>query len=372
MTPPPRSRSAERREKVARQETDPTVAAARARAPLQSPFMPTRLSTFGDAVALNLRRAFGLAETAAPSAPAAASSQTSASAHAPPSSSAQATWLHAAVTESVMTFGTHIDRRLSEVENRVAEAHSAATAATVGVAEARDAVEELQKTVAYASDVGDKAAVAVDVLTARVVALEISAKGRSSASAASTGVEAESSAGTGVPYELRQAAIIAGHGWDDFADTLRSRAASVLSDAGVPTTHFRHICPLTSRSGGGSSAEVWFTSGATLQEARLAVRALRRSYQSGRCVWLDSERDRSEVAPIRAVRRLQEHLAEIQKSKAPLMGGELRKDDGARAVCLEGGKFSFVSGGRVHWTSVGEAALSVKERAAAAACAEAV
>lgn len=71
-----------------------------------------------------------------------------------------------------------------------------------------------------------------------------------------------------------------------------------------------HLAPITSKSGQGSSAELWFQDPADLQKARLVVRALRRSYLDGRVVWLDARRERAENLPVRNTHTLPDAIKE--------------------------------------------------------------
>lgn len=70
---------------------------------------------------------------------------------------------------------------------------------------------------------------------------------------------AGSSEAASVPYEKRQHEIIANLGWDEAPVELVERSVEILTDAGVPRDSWTHLAPITSKSGQGSSAELWLT-----------------------------------------------------------------------------------------------------------------
>lgn len=147
-----------------------------------------------------------------------------------------------------------------------------------------------------------------------------------------------------MPYERRQHGIVAGLGWDEEPATLVERAVEVLTDAQVPRDAWGHLSPILNRDGRGSAAEMWFEEAAALQRARLAVRALQRSYVSGRTVWLDARRERAEVVPVRVMHRLHEALCEAGVD-------QVVKDLPGRSIRSGTTRIAYVAQGRGRWTA---------------------
>lgn len=133
-----------------------------------------------------------------------------------PFSTAQRSWLDAALADSIQTalvrFGGHLDGQLDAIRESVQDARFEA-------AEASAAVDSVRSVASKAAEQSQALATRVSVqdaslraLAARLDAMEVSAQeARASGSGASAGGSSDAAS---VPYEKRQHAIIANLGWD--------------------------------------------------------------------------------------------------------------------------------------------------------------
>lgn len=286
-----------------------------------------------------------------------------------PFSESQKSWLDDALADSLgaalARFGEHLDGELASLRNDVAAVRFEASEAAVAVGTVRASVDELRG----ASDASwlkhSKHEAAIAQLTERVAAAERAAKEAASSAGASSSSAAPTSEAPSVPWDKRQHAIIGSLGWDEHPAELVRRAQESLTEASVPRKAWTHMAPIVPASGRGSSVEIWFGAPESLQEARIAVRALAKSYMAGKCVWLDARRDRAESAPVRATHRLAEALQEGGASG-------VTKDVSGRSVKVGGTRYGYIAQGRVRWTPAALAKMTAKAREAAAAYAEAL
>lgn len=275
-------------------------------------------------------------------------------------------WLDAALADSIQTalvkFGGRCDRQLDEVRASVEDVRFEASEAAVAASAAKGlaaTTAEQTRTLSSKVDTHDSA---LKALETKLAALEVSvSENRAVGSGASA---AASSEAPSIPYERRQHAIVANLGWDEQPADLVERAVAVLCDAGVPRDAWSHLSPVLNRDGRGSAAEMWFHDPTALQKARLAVRALRRTYVEARTVWLDARRERAEVLPVKITHRLAQALSE---AGVP----QVVKDVPGRSVRSAGTRIAYAAQGRVRWTAAAAPVLSPEQREAAASFAEA-
>lgn len=160
-------------------------------------------------------------------------------------------------------------------------------------------------------------------------------------------------------------------GWDTLPDVLETRAREVLKDAEVPAEAIRAVAASVGRLGRGSAVEVSFATAGHMDAAAVAVRALRRTYQDGRVVWLTAARTRAELAPVRSMHRLADFLADVVSSEAYHgdrqasrgTGARIARDPQRRAVSLGSERVAVVTAERVIWTRYGVGAFDESTRA---------
>lgn len=286
-----------------------------------------------------------------------------------PFSETQKSWLDNALADSLSTalarFGEHLDGEIASLRNDVAAGRFEASEAAAAVSSVRTSVEDLRG----ANDASwlklSKHDEAIAQLTQRVAAAEKAAKEAASSAGASSSAAAPTSEAPSVPWERRQNAILGSLGWDEHPAELVRRAQEVLSEAAVSRKTWTHMAPIAPASGRGSSVEIWFVAPEALQEGRIAVRALAKTYMAGKQVWLDVRRDKAESAPVRATYRLAEALQE-----SGFTG--VSKDVSGRSVKVDGTRYSYIAQGRVRWTPIALAKMTAEAREAAAAYAEAL
>ena len=85
-------------------------------------------------------------------------------------------------------------------------------------------------------------------------------------------------------------------GWDTEAAELETRARHVLVEANVGVEGLP-LHAAVGRNGKGSSVEILFGDADALHEARFKVRQVRRSFTTGRLVWLDVQKTSEQHAP---------------------------------------------------------------------------
>ena len=147
-----------------------------------------------------------------------------------------------------------------------------------------------------------------------------------------------------VPREARTIAVIGNLGWDTPRSVIMERAKQVFTDAGVSPESFSSLCAITFKDDKGSTAQLCFNQPAQLQVAGLAVRALNRTYQQGRYVFLDVRKELSEWRPGQIVRRMADFLGDVEAART----------DRLEIKPFMNGKFVKVGGDRVGFTFKGE------------------
>ena len=138
-----------------------------------------------------------------------------------------------------------------------------------------------------------------------------------------------------VPYEERVVARIGNLGWNEKGDIIAQRAQQVLHEAGIQLTDFRSLTAVSVNA--GSSAELIFHAPAALTAARLAVKALNKSFVDNKFVWLDAKKERRELRPSRLVHRIADVLDDLEHSRPDtqpvekILNGKFVKVAGQRA-----------------------------------------
>ena len=116
--------------------------------------------------------------------------------------------------------------------------------------------------------------------------------------------------GSGVPWELRAIAVIGNLGWDTDPVTVKARAKEVLDAAGIQPEQY---VGLTAPRKEGSMAQLAFHEPASLQKARLAIRALSKTFVDQKYVWLDAKKTAAENRPSKIMHRMGEFLEDVEK-----------------------------------------------------------
>ena len=109
-----------------------------------------------------------------------------------------------------------------------------------------------------------------------------------------------------VPYENRTLAIMGNLGFDTGADVLEQRCQALLHECGLGPEHFSGVA--STRRESGSACEIVFASPQLLSQTRVKIKALRKTSQTRRTVWLDVKKTRSELKPGRMTHRVHEVL----------------------------------------------------------------
>lgn len=117
----------------------------------------------------------------------------------------------------------------------------------------------------------------------------------------------------------------------------------------------------------GSMAEVAFVDSASLQTARIAIKARRHEFVAGKTAWLDEARTRAETAPVRFMHRLADAIGELEAERAD--ASAVVRDVRSRGVACGGKKVAYICDERVVWTSHGVQRYGADDRAVAAAAA---
>lgn len=172
----------------------------------------------------------------------------------------------------------------NEVSVRMDKAEGAATtAATSASVAANDAGEALRSM--------DDMQKAIDAMSSKVERLATSA-----------------TTGSATQGPARKLARIRGSGWDVDPKKLESRATALLLDSGIRRDVFGPVGAVVNKAGLGSSAETVFATVDALEDARIAVWALRRSFGASTPAWVDVARTRAETRPLRMVHRIADML----------------------------------------------------------------
>ena len=139
--------------------------------------------------------------------------------------------------------------------------------------------------------------------------------GLGATSAAASSSQGTTPAAQETPYEQRTHAVLGGLGWDETADRLMQVALSTLEKAGVKTETYNAFTAIVSRNNEGSTAQLVFRTPAELAAAKLLVRSAQCKGWSGKLIWLDAKKSRTEMKPARLVHRIAQVLQDFEDSK---------------------------------------------------------
>lgn len=189
-------------------------------------------------------------------------------------------------------------------------------------------------------------------------------------------------AAAGTQGSIRSIARMGNLGWDTAPETLEQRARDILQHAAIPTTAFQAVAAAVGRTGKGSAAVVSFMTGHDLECAAVAARALRYEFHAGKPVWIAPAKTRAELAPVRAMHRLVDYLADAVSADEPHAGASaassaagagpharITRDPVTRSVAVNASRVAMIMTERVVWTPLGLRMFEATTRADAEAVA---
>lgn len=266
----------------------------------------------------------------------------------------QSAWLRDAVADSIAAsleaFGSRMGAEVLELRGDVERVTSAAADMSRTLAKHDRRLSTTEARIAEAEAAAAAAQKSVDALSAHVERL------------------ASTCGGSG-GEEGRRLARLGGLGWDTPAADLEARAVDLLTAAGVSRQSYGPVAAAVGRSGKGSAAETVFQTCAALEEARVAVRALKRSYSQNSPAWLEVARTRAENAPVRAMHRAADLLAELERTRQDCL--PVRRDAASRGIAACDTRVAYVAVEKIIWTPAGLARYSASDRSDAEAVAAA-
>ena len=165
------------------------------------------------------------------------------------------------------------------------------------------------------------------------------------------------------PKELRVIARIGNLGWDNDGTTVEQRARTVLTESAESWKNLAAVNPKK-----GSSVDLMFMSADQLQESRLAVRALKKTYSNDRKVWLDVKNTDAENRPARLMHRAHDCLTDIESSRSDKK--VIKKDPSGKFLSIDDKRIGFSLRGRWRWTQHASARYTAEELELAKAYAE--
>lgn len=101
----------------------------------------------------------------------------------------------------------------------------------------------------------------------------------------------------------------------------------------------------------------------------MAVRALKRSYMQSGSAWLEVARTRAENAPVRAMHRVADFLAELERTRPDRL--PVRREAASRGIAVGDVRIAYVASEKVVWTPAGLNRYSAADRSDAEAVAAA-
>jgi chaperonin cofactor prefoldin len=254
----------------------------------------------------------------------------------PPFTNPQLSWLGKAVAQSqeatLTIFGEHIEARFQTLEAKFSRT-------TEHMESVDDRLDKLEKR---------EAAVSPEVidLTEQLKDLKKKIQKDMESATASSSQHAQGEA----PYESRTTAMMGNLGFDTPSDELEERCKTLLKECGFGPEHCSGIA--CTRRDGGSACEIVFANPILLQQARLKIKAKRKEIITGRCVWLDAKKTRSEMRPNRMTHRIHECLEqfEAEYSENHAVGKAVTKNLNMKNVQTGGILMGFCKAGAWHWT----------------------
>lgn len=247
----------------------------------------------------------------------------------PPFTHDQTAWLRNVVSDavgaSIGSFASHVSAEFVAVREDLATVKFEANEAAMAASHAKDVAQTATSTAGAASRDIEEMRNSIDALSARVEALR-----------------------TSEPSDTRRVARIGLLGWDATPEVLEERAHTLLAEAGIARGAFGPVAAVTGRGGLGSAVETVFASRASLEQAKVAVRGLRRVFDGDRAAWLDEARTRAETRPVRIMHRVADVIQALEAARPDRMA--VGKDPQARATTVGGRRAVFVGADKLVWT----------------------
>jgi hypothetical protein len=256
-----------------------------------------------------------------------------------PFNAEQSAWLGLALTDTLTTFGGHVQKKIEEVETKAQAAH--------------DEVHKLRAELKLEKQGQD----------ARIEKIE-----RHIATTTPSASAAERRPLPSRAEEPQTVARVGNLGWDDSMQTLLQRAADVLREAKVDPASYSAVCAVTSKTGVGSMAEISFRSPSALQTAQLQVKALGKSFVQDRTVWLSPKRSLAETQQAKMVHRIAETLSDIEAIREDPL--DVVKSLREKIVRVGTHRVAFIADRKVRWTAWAVQRYAEEDRDMAKAYAE--
>ena len=225
----------------------------------------------------------------------------------------QTKWLQNMLADTCEVIGVHVEERITTLETQVAEQQRKLSKIDDLELQVKDLTQKIEAMKVQVEDVDIKHTNEVNRVEAR-----IDSAGGSHQQAANGLVGSNNEPIVAVPYELRTVAVIGNLGWDTPKALLLERAGAVLTQAGIDPSDHTSPSAVTGKDLKGSRVELRFHTPERLQSARLAVRALGKTFTEGErkyYVWLDAKKEKNETKPRRIVHRMAECLEDVEAGR---------------------------------------------------------
>ena len=161
------------------------------------------------------------------------------------------------------------------------------------------------------------------------------------------------------PYEQRTHAVLGALGWDETADRLMQVAISTLDTAGINKETYSALTAIVSRNNEGSTVQMVFRSPGELSAAKLLVRSAQCKGWSGKLIWLDAKKSRSEMKPARLVHRITQVLQDFENAMPQPQ--VLEKNMMGKTVRSPAGQLGWSRSGTWIWTGLAKARYSAEQ-----------
>ena len=214
-----------------------------------------------------------------------------------PFSAAQGAWMSNALSQSLNTFGQHVDMRFQEAETRLSAAETHQDEADVRIAAMEAAYRALSDRMAEATT--------VIATLQRAPPVDISALQSQMQAAEVTLTQMQANRDTATAEGEGALFILGNIGWDASPVELEAGAAEVWTAAGVDLGSVRQTT--STRRQGGSTCDVLFSNKAAGIAAKMQIKrsALIRN---GKTVWMDFKKTREQLKPSRMTHRCHESV----------------------------------------------------------------
>ena len=163
------------------------------------------------------------------------------------------------------------------------------------------------------------------------------------------------SAGSGdIPWELPTNAIIGYIGWDTCGADLVKYASTLLSELDVKAEQWYALRAITNKEDKGSMCAVSFTSAEVLKRAKCSCHRAQKRGLTGKIVWIDAAKTRTERRPARVVKRALPLLIDAESEKEEGNRLQLTEDVAAKQIKCAQGMVMYTYHGEVKWTKLAE------------------